>query len=442
LEAAVTSGLSISADWEALSEGSPEERACFSALSISCHDKYLTEMLDAYVKRTRHNPLLSAYHLAEWMAWNWWRLRWEPRSTNARTANWAMAHRLSTIGHGYVWPNITMFSDGERSIIISEQTPERPETQFRYLCDFIGAIPSGQFESTIDSFIEQVRGQLREEGLAETNLDKIWHEVRNERANPILAFRRKVEALIGCDPDDGNEEEINRLISDSESLGKSCIEEMAAEFPLGKRLLTAENLRAVAEQDGYSGTTNVIHLDRSALPVRRGELPAWRIGADAAKALREQERLGEGPITNSILSELVGVQETAITDRKSGPDISFALETSADNCKFVLRSKWATGRRFDLARIAGDRLLFSSPSGHLYPATRSYTFRQKAQRSFAAELLSPFDQVYAMLDGDYSDENQREVAEHFNVSELTIRTMMVNHKKIEREDISDFLSAA
>ena len=36
----------------------------------------MTEAEDAFVKRVRKEVYLSAYRLAEWLAWNWWRLRW------------------------------------------------------------------------------------------------------------------------------------------------------------------------------------------------------------------------------------------------------------------------------------------------------------------------------------------------------------------------------
>jgi Zn-dependent peptidase ImmA (M78 family) len=84
-------------------------------------------------------------------------------------------------------------------------------------------------------------------------------------------------------------------------------------------------------------------------------------------------------------------------------------------------------------RLLGDRLM--SPAGGLYPATRSFTYRQKAQRSFAAELLSPFDAVLNMFQGDFSLDKQLDVAAHFDVSELTVRTQLVNHKILEREDL-------
>ena len=39
-----------------------------------------------------------------------------------------------------------------------------------------------------------------------------------------------------------------------------------------------------------------------------------------------------------------------------------------------------------------------------------------------------------MLHGDYSEESQSAVAEHFNVSPWTIGTQLVNHHRIDRED--------
>ena len=85
--------------------------------------------------------------------------------------------------------------------------------------------------------------------------------------------------------------------------------------------------------------------------------------------------------------------------------------------RLSLRSKWETGRRVDLARLIGDRLLRHRaclPAERLFPVTRSHSYRQKMQRAFAAELLSPFALVDDMLGGDYSEESQNAVTEYFN----------------------------
>ena len=132
VEKTMLNELSITADPERLDEGSVEERACFAAIAIKSGIISLAEGHDSFVNKVRAAPLLSAYHLAEWMAWHWWRLRWEPRSSSP---GWDFAHRLATVGEGYVWPNITVFSDWERVALVAKPTRERPNTPFRYLSD-------------------------------------------------------------------------------------------------------------------------------------------------------------------------------------------------------------------------------------------------------------------------------------------------------------------
>lgn len=47
-----------------------------------------------------------------------------------------------------------------------------------------------------------------------------------------------------------------------------------------------------------------------------------------------------------------------------------------------------------------------------------------------------------MLAGDYSTEHQQDVAEHFDVSPITIRTLLVNHGRIDRADLAEELEVA
>lgn len=433
------SDLNIIADPERLDEGSPEERACFAALGIRYGNMWLTEGRDGFLNKVRPAPLLSAYHLAEWMAWNWWRLRWEPWSN---APNWQFAHCLTTIGEGYVWPNITIFSDGERIALIAKPTCERPNTRFRYLSDGAAVVGARDFEYVVDQFIEQVRGLLRNEDLADTNLDRIWSDIGEERRDTNMAKRRKLEALLGRDPDEANEAEIEKLLADAKALGESAMNEVAADHPQGGELLTLESLYELAESNGFEASPqDVVRLAASTALPHAGDVAAWRLGAAVARALREQETVGTGCISNEVLAKFAGVQNTALTAKKSGPGIpgpaiSFALDDGVAKSRVVLRSKWEAGRRFELARLVGDRIV-ASAGGRLFPATRANTYRQKMQRSFAAEFLSPFESVDDMLSGDYSMENQQDVADHFQVSELTIRTLLVNHRRLEREDLDE-----
>jgi hypothetical protein len=439
MEAEMPASWSIVAEWEPLDSGPPEERACFAALGVQANGIWLTEGSDALANRLRQAPLLSAYHFAEWLAWNWWRLRWEPRS---KAKDWAYAHRVATIGSGYIWPNLTIFSDGERTALIAKPTDERPQTPFRYITDRPVVVPASELETELDIFIDQVLERLAWAKVPNSNLEKIWRGVCEERRTPDLARARKLEALLGQDPDESNPQILDQLAADAQQLSVSAIEELAAEHGQSNRILTADELREIADRSGFDASPrSTARLTTASELPRGGQVPAWRLGAQAAQALREQEGLDREPISDVQLADMAGVQVTALGDRKGVAGISFALDENLDRGRVVLRSKWYEGRRFELARLLGDRVA-GSTGGRLLPATRAYTYRQKMQRSFAAEFLSPFAAVDEMLEGDYSMENQQDVASRFQVSPLTIRTLLVNHGRLEREELDEEFDAA
>jgi hypothetical protein len=432
---------SINLDWERLDSGPPEERACFAAIGIQAHGTWLTEGLDALSNSLRKAPRLSAYHLSEWMAWNWWRLRWEPRSAKADNS-WSSSHQMTTIGEGYIWPNITIFSDGERIALVAKPTEERPQTPFRYIADMAAVLQASEFESGTSDFIEQVVERLEAEKMEKTNLETIWRSILEERRTPALARIRKLEALLSQEPDESNPETLKQLIADAEDLSIGAVEEIAADHGISNKIATAKELREIAAVKGYdSSPRDIVHLALGSGLPRAGHVPAWRLGATAAGLLREQERLNGGQITDRKLAALAGTSVEALSDKKSSSGISFALDENTMRGRIVLRSKWKTGRRFELARILGDRIA-RQQSSKLFPATHSFTYRQKMQRSFAAEFLSPFDVIEDMLKGDYSIESQQDVAEHFDVSPMTIRTLLVNHKRIERDGFDFDVAAA
>ena len=61
------------------------------------------------------------------------------------------------------------------------------------------------------------------------------------------------------------------------------------------------------------------------------------------------------------------------------------------------------------------------------------------QRAFAAEFLCPFQAVETMIGNDLSEEKQDEVASHFKVSPMTVRTQLVNNNMLHPENAPDIL---
>ncbi len=425
----VTPALAIGAAWERTSDGDPEERATFAMLSIRCGDIVLTEGHDTFVDRLRDGPLVSAYHAAEWLAWNWWRLRWEPKTSRE---DWLFAHDMTTIGHGYVWPNVTIRSDGHR-VAFTARPSRRPDAKpFRYIVDRTLIVGAGAFEGAIDGLIPAVIERLRLGGIGETNLDRIWRGVTAERADPALSLQRRIEALRGDDPDDADDAVIAARLADAPEAGIEAVAELAAHEGAGGRHHSLADLRTWAHRAGFETDP------RDAVALAGGGIaaaswhPAWVVGGEAARALRRQEGLGAAPVSTARLEALAGIIRGAVVADAGGGELSFALNDTAS--RIVLRSRWETGRRFDLARLIGDRLAIHIGE-RLRPATRTYTWRQQLQRAFAGEFLCPFEAAADMLHGDYSDESIEEVARHFDVSTWTVSTHLMNHGRISRDEI-------
>jgi hypothetical protein len=99
------------------------------------------------------------------------------------------------------------------------------------------------FQDAVDLFVEQVRGQLRAVHVGDTNLDDIWNELLAERADPETSERRRLEALMGFDPDEAAPQQIETLVADAKSLGDRTMSEVAA----GRELLTAKEFGEIAQ---------------------------------------------------------------------------------------------------------------------------------------------------------------------------------------------------
>ncbi len=342
---------------------------------------------------------------------------------------------MASIGGGYVWPNITVFSDGERVAIDARPTERRPSEPLRYIQEFTAVVEAAEFESAVDSFVQLVISKLLSDKIVDTNLEKIWHDLSFERQDKDSTKRRRFEALLGYDPDEADPKVIDQLMQESLRLGEGAVRELAADArgtkpPSEVELIEWATTRGISRDP----RNNVRLVDRGedALPTK---VAAWRRGASAARALRKQEGLGDKPVSTRRLCEMVGTSVNVMDNLADVVPFSFELDENVAHGRIAMRSHYETGRRFDIARLLGDRLAAGS-IGKFAPATRAYTYRQKMQRSFAAEFLSPFTALDDMLSGDFSDEAIESAAHHFNVSPLSVRTSLANHGRIEREDVA------
>lgn len=204
--------LTISLSSEELASGSVEERATFGLFAVTANGHLLTEGKDVSQKEIRHGPHVAGYPIAEWLVWNWWRLRWEVRRPSD---GWDFAHRMSTIGEGYVWPNITIFSDGVQSSLLSEPSKSLETTLFHYIGARRQTVPAASLETAIDGFVEDILIRLEGAKVRETNLHCLWNDLKGEREDCELMRFRRLEAQLGYEPDEADEDAIRRHLDDA-----------------------------------------------------------------------------------------------------------------------------------------------------------------------------------------------------------------------------------
>ena len=415
----------------------PEEVTTAGILSISANGTSLTEGVSFEGDVLQPGPLVSAYPLAEWLVWNWWRLRWEPTPPQV-DRSWAFAHRLSSVGCGYRWPNLEFACDGERVRLTSAPSVEPCAATYR----FVGAprseaVTAATFESAVDAFVEGAVGRLGQRVAANCNLRILVDELAKDRADGERSAFRCLEAMLGSDPGEGDAGSIRRRLADAHSLGKQAVFELAA----GATSVSAAQLKTDLDRVGFDfRSDDGVTLGTSASVPPWGSIEAWRVGVALARELRERELPNGEPVTNRCLAEMAGAPERVLSDTDSASDhLSFEWDAPGRS-RMVLRSKWETGRRFDLARLLAERLLSPGGAEPFRAVTRSYTYGQKAQRAFAAEFLAPIDAVDACLSEDYySEERQREAADHFQVSSYAIRSLLVNNHRLGRQGAFDAL---
>ncbi|MGD0735833.1 MAG: hypothetical protein ABR976_11835 [Terracidiphilus sp.] len=388
-------------EWLAGDSGSPAERETNAELSISIGNYLATEVEDFESKTVRRTIRVSAGLVAMWLIANWWRLRWEaePSIWTRENMNWAMSHHMPAIGGGFVWPDLAFRgSDGKQitvnckrnSVAFSEEL-----SPIRYLNGFSTNIDVSTFEKSVNAFVETVILRLNSCGVRKSELHDLWDDLRYEKGDAKVSSHRKLEALLGLDPDE-DDPLINSLSKWSKTYGNAALEEISAstdksqiETVLADAKAAARAVKSFAEMPGGN--------ERSALMDLNGEAAPWQQGQKAAYALREKWDLGTKPISDDTLADRLNITTNKLIEVKELAPFSFALNHGS-RLGLVLNRPHTFSRRFDTARLIGDHVGFDL-NDLWRPATGAVTNRQKFQRAFAAEFLCPSEMIRDRFSG-------------------------------------------
>lgn len=426
------SNLKIQADWIQSDEKEILLAKTAANLLVEVNGCSLTRNINIWDHKASDSVIVSAYPLAEWFAYYWWRLENElmPIHKNLNF-DWKCAHEIAFANNGFVWPQIMFASDGE-FINVYSRTFSMPEQSVEYIGKFDNPqmVSLSDFQKEVSRFIEITLDRL---GDLDSNLLELWNTTVEEMGNPESKKIRQMEAALGFDPEECPEALLNLAFSLQSNMGENSILEIA---PLLK-----ENEDLQRQLSDSNGVEISIDIPKDELKMEAGSLP-WQKGVNAARKLREICDLGDKPIKNSTLFDMLGLSKKDFNN--SGIfNRNFPISVGRNNGenKWNLLPKYRkspTGMRFELSRILGDAIINPSSNEEWLVASDYNSTRQKSQRAFAAELLCPIGSLDTFLDGDYSAENQEEAARHYNVSLQTINSLLVNNRLIGRDQLLQY----
>ncbi len=419
----------IDFDWISKFHGPEVGKATFAEITITIDDVTITEVYDKNAKTVRSGIYVSAYTLAKWLAYNYWRLRWEPKRYSS---DWKMSHRIGAAGDGYLWPNISIYSDGGSIIFESENNSDSTQA-VRYLHQFTKYIATDTFESEIDEFITNVLRRIDSMGIKEDELYMTWKDLIEEKNNYDLKEWRKLEAIMGYDPDEAPSESIVKLLQKSDEFGKDAIFELAAEYnvriydELDNLEIDKLHNKPIIYLNDYRNMADLINNDTS-----RYKIP-WLKGEKAAQLLRGYWKIGNDPIDNTQIVKLLNIEENILDEPHPNDRDKFNIglrNGHPGGFTTFLKSPFAENRRFALMRILADHLV-APDDDRLLPAVTASTERQKFQRAFAREILCPIEQLKSDLDlnsnNSFPDDDMIDtVARKYAVSPRLIETVLVN----------------
>jgi hypothetical protein len=409
-------------------------------LRLNADGAPLTRLLDLERKEERDYVRSSAVSLALWFADNWWRLRHESLKDGLPTPEWRLRHELTSASGGTLWPPIMIHSTGDRVLVTPTYGRPTDVGAVRHLLPKVTSVRGQAFEAGLDAFFEQVLGKCAS-ALDGAALSQVVKELAVERGDQDTAAWRRLEARLGFDPGVAPDGLMNALVKLEKTVGETGLDEAATAAP-GRR--AAETLGRAIEAARESGLAIDPEIVRN-LPrdrIRTEAAPPWLLGKDAAYQVREADGVPDGPIRNKRFAELLKVPVEDLRKPATARGLPYAarLRAKGQRHRVALQSGELRNRRFELACVLGDLVWDTSDFGVVSPAK---TDRQKFQRAFAQNLLTPYRDVKKIVDPEApTSEQMLAAARHFHVHPNVIQRLLILEGVLPKETFEQRLEAA
>jgi len=425
----------IKHEWSSYDDAMAEVGETTARVGIFLDGYCLTKNHDIFSKTVRDQIHVSLYPLAMWFASSWWRLHYEVLPDSARKSpphDWRMSHEMVAANMGFMWPQLVFSPDSDSVQVWAQASQGEKEEAVRFLTGLSHAysVPKDQFTREVSSLIGDVIARLHEVGCKDSDLAAIWGFISEDLNDPAERNKRRLEAVLGFDPEGCPEDLILQAIDLEDRIGAEAFSELAGAYAsdAGSRL---DAMQSLIQAEGMKGDPdNILSLN-----IESATREPWEIAVSAARDLRK--RLGDtaGPLDNSILYGLLGLRDSSFKDwiPASRAKASVAGPDGHGQMKFVPRRAHPVAQRFELARFVGDYVRAAKRTAEPWLVSADLsTARQKFQRAFAAEFLCPVKSLVEFLNGDFSEGALEIAADHFSVSERTVDSLLMNNGYLPR----------
>lgn len=417
--------------WSNVGSGAPELSHTLAEFEIHIGDYNLTRNENIWSQTIQDYVLVSTYPLSVWILQNWWRLLYEPLSHEKPDISWRMAHELGAANNGFVWPKIVFASDSENVMAWASASGINCQQSVKYINGLNApvSIPIPEFRSILLEFVSTVESRLDVFQLKSSELSELFNIIKDEEKDENSRIYRKLEALMGFDPDECSTEVMEYAIHFCNKYGERALLELAPVYGKGQYKEPLKPLEAFIGSPGICGKPAFSRGDVGC-SVKTGELP-WKLAVDSARKLRGEIGNNKNPIDTNMLFDLLGVakSDSGKWEPIGRSRASVGIPVDDHRIKFVPRKKHPISKRFELSRYVAD-FIYTGADQWL-TNTDLGTARQKYQRAFAAEFLCPINSLVEFLDEDFSEEAIEDAENHFEVSKQTITSLLINNRIIE-----------
>ena len=434
--------LNVEYQWIDSHTGLPVDNVTAAEIGIQINGVSVAVTDDIRTRTTRETIRVSGYRLAAWMVDNWWRLRYE---TDHDTIDWRLAHEMSAAGGGFVWPPVSVCGDLDVVRWIVGESNEDSVSPVHFNRPRSLETPGYDHEEGIGRFISAVVDRLHEHSTHPDIADPyrrlaiVWHEVQRERADSQERAWRRMEAMLGFDPDAAEPDQVDSLVRMSKKYGEKAIAEVASYLQAGAEEATRSFLDFASS---VADTMDVSILDEPRTSFQKSypavsPRAAWQLAEEQATLVRTALGISHGRVSTEQLTEPFKLLASFVEEAEGGLEIPFSGAVSSEHDSLitpVLPATRVTGRRFAIGRLIGDRI-YSTKRDRILPITNTYTRRQQFQRAFSQSLLCPAPELLDYVGNRRSridTELMERAAEHFQVSPLMVQSILINKHVIDR----------